>query len=53
MIRAIMKMMKSQGRPLLVLTDASGEEVVASLEGSPDRDQAKAFEEKAAGATGK
>ncbi|MCF7733520.1 MAG: hypothetical protein K9N23_17660 [Akkermansiaceae bacterium] len=45
--------MKSQGRPLLVVTDASCEEVVGSLKGSPDRDQAKAFEEKAAEATGK
>ena len=45
--------MKSQGRPLVVLTDASGAEVVASLKGSPDRNQAEAFEQKTAEAAGK
>lgn len=31
--------------PRIVVTDASGEKVVATLDGTPDRDKAKAFKE--------
>lgn len=36
----------TQGKlPRIVVTDASCEKVIAKLEGAPDRDKAKAFEE--------
>ena len=42
-----------KARPQVILTDAACEKVVATIEGRPDRDKAKAFEKKAAEALGK
>lgn len=36
----------AQGKlPRIIVTDASGEKVVAKIDGAPDRDKAKAFQE--------
>lgn len=44
----------AQGKlPRIIVTDAACTKVIAELQGAPDRDAAKAFEEKVKAATGK